>query len=538
VRRPRLRTIFLIVNLLILLLPVGSVAMLRLYESELIRRTQAELIAQGALVAAMYRREYERLHPEIVTPSATGDPAAPFRPPPLFPPRPEDQGALQPIPPELDLAKDPVWPSAPSPQATAAPPDPEAALIGDMLSPYLTSAAAVTLAGIRVVDRQGIVVGSSRGEIGWSLWARDEVRQALAGAPVSRLRARLSDERPPPLHSLSRGTRVRVFVALPIFAGGEVRAAVMLSRTPIDIAKALFLNRAPLLWVALALVVVVILVSVLMSLTISRPIRALMRQSERSARGEKGAVVGLDDPGTHEVALLSAAFARMAGALEQRAEYIRDFAAHVSHEFKTPLTAIRGSVELLRDHGDTMTPADRERFFRNLSTSAERLDRLVRHLLELARADTARPTAERIDPSAVLTPLVDRYRSEGLNVTAHWPATPLTVAMTAEVFAAIVSNLLDNARQHAGPHAAVRIELQPAGEDDAPRVEIVVQDDGPGISPANAARVFTPFFTTAREQGGTGLGLAIVRSLVRAHHGEITLEPATRGARFKIDLPV
>jgi signal transduction histidine kinase len=69
-------------------------------------------------------------------------------------------------------------------------------------------------------------------------------------------------------------------------------------------------------------------------------------------------------------------------------------------------------------------------------------------------------------------------------------------------------------------------------------VEIVVQDDGPGISPANAARVFTPFFTTAREQGGTGLGLAIVRSLVRAHHGEITLEPATRGARFKIDLPV
>ena len=65
-----------------------------------------------------------------------------------------------------------------------------------------------------------------------------------------------------------------------------------------------------------------------------------------------------------------------------------------------------------------------------------------------------------------------------------------------------------------------------------------MEDDGPGVSPGNAARVFDPFFTTARDRGGTGLGLAIVRALIAAHGGTIALVPSPRGASFRIELPI
>ena len=69
-------------------------------------------------------------------------------------------------------------------------------------------------------------------------------------------------------------------------------------------------------------------------------------------------------------------------------------------------------------------------------------------------------------------------------------------------------------------------------------LELSVEDDGPGVSAANRERIFTPFFTTARERGGTGMGLAVVSSLVQAHDGSLSLEPSAQGARFVITLPL
>jgi signal transduction histidine kinase len=106
--------------------------------------------------------------------------------------------------------------------------------------------------------------------------------------------------------------------------------------------------------------------------------------------------------------------------------------------------------------------------------------------------------------------------------------------MAAEAFEAIVSNLLDNARRHAGPQAGIRVSLRAEGGD----AVLIVADDGPGISPANAERIFTPFFTTARKQGGTGLGLSIVHSLAAAHGGSVRLAPSERGACFEVRVPL
>ncbi|KAK0358605.1 hypothetical protein LTR94_034755, partial [Friedmanniomyces endolithicus] len=83
----------------------------------------------------------------------------------------------------------------------------------------------------------------------------------------------------------------------------------------------------------------------------------------------------------------------MAEAVDRRSRYLRDFAAAVSHEFKTPLAGIQGAVELLQDHGDDMEPDQRRRFLGNIDSDARRLSDLVTRLLDLARADMARPEA-------------------------------------------------------------------------------------------------------------------------------------------------
>ncbi|MBL8251767.1 MAG: HAMP domain-containing histidine kinase, partial [Candidatus Competibacter sp.] len=242
-------------------------------------------------------------------------------------------------------------------------------------------------------------------------------------------------------------------------------------------------------------------------------------------------------PVTREIADLSQAVATMAGHLEQRADYIRTFAAHVSHEFKTPLTGIRGAVELLRDHLDTMTAAERERFLDNLDQDALRLERLVRRLLELARADVMQAApADRAEVAAAIRRLAARYRETGLKVEIIEPLPASSVAMAEEVLESMLSNLFDNARQHGGGAVSVTV----AGSDSglaADPVMIEIGDDGPGISAANAARVFEPFFTTARARGGTGLGLAVVKSLLAAHGGGIELAESAKGTRLRIGLP-
>src|SRR5439155_39005 len=133
-------------------------------------------------------------------------------------------------------------------------------------------------------------------------------------------------------------------------------------------------------------------------------------RGERAARGEQGAVAPLARPITREVARLSEAVATMARTLEERADYIRTFASQVSHEFKAPLTAIQGAVELLRDHAATMSAEERDRFLENLAADAQRLERLVRRLLELARAYVAEAGHERADLAAVLAAIAERHR--------------------------------------------------------------------------------------------------------------------------------
>lgn len=520
--RPSIGTVLLLMNLTLLALPLSGLWVLRLYDSSLVRQTESQLIAQSVTVAALYRSlwregggkiepDWPRIDAKWTHRDGFDDPWLP-------------RSAI------LDLASDPVLPASPEAESAPASADEAARRIGETLNGILHEVQLQTLAGIRVLDRAGIVVATTGEELGGSLVNRDEVRRALLGEPVSVLRLRGKGPAPVESSIFGQGSAVRIVTTLPVIEDQRVIGVVVAARTPRSVGEVLAEKRWHLAGLLSLLVAAAAMLSLLGWLAIGRPLKAVAVRARRVSEGERGALTAAPGP-VREVAELSATLSRMAETLERRADYIRDFAAHMSHEFKTPLATIGGTVELLRDHLPEMSDEERDRFLGNLHAEAARLARLVQRLLDLARADmVAADPLGRCRPAALVAGVADGL--PGIVATGI-DGDPL-VGMAPDIFESVLANLVENAIRHGGDGVRVTLSLAIEGG----MAILSVADDGPGISPGNADRVFTPFFTTTRRQGGTGLGLAIVRSLVEAHGGAIRLVPAERGAVFEVRLPV
>jgi signal transduction histidine kinase len=233
-----------------------------------------------------------------------------------------------------------------------------------------------------------------------------------------------------------------------------------------------------------------------------------------------------------EIRALYEDFRSMAEAIQRRSRYLRDFAAAVSHEFKTPLAGIGGAVELLQDHYQTMEAADRERFLANIAADNARLSHLVARLLDLARADMAQPEADAAaDVAAAAWRIADARTGPGFRVTVETAADLPLAAAPEAVLETMLSTLVDNSRQARAGQVVI------AARHEAGRITLTVADDGPGVPEADRERLFEPFFTTRRATGGTGLGLPIARSLAEAHGGQIRLGAGAAGALFELSLP-
>ena len=534
--RPKLRTILLTLNLLVLLLPLGGIAILRLYESELVKQTESELISQAALTAAMFREVYlEQIDSfnhkgrKIAVASLGNGISASTAVP---------SAELTPLPPQLDLAKNRVREPAPLAEPPMVAPDPLALASGRELNPVLTNARKIVLSGIRIVDCNGIVVATSNTEAGLSLAAREEVAKALRGEQATLLRVRNSDEQAPAVTSISRRARLRVFVALPVIIESRIVGAVIASRTPLDVGKALYLIRAHLFKAGLVVLLVVLVMTMLTAYYINRPVKALIRQADQLKNGDGSGAGPLKNPGIQEVALLSEAIAHMAATLDERSGYIKTFATNVSHEFKTPLTSIHGAIEILKDHYHEMNQSERENFLGIIDSETGRLERLVRRLLDLARADTFAPGDEQCRALETLDSLALRFRELGVAIAMEFSCGEVTIRMAGETFDSIVSNMIENARQHGGGEVLIQVQGRISHPSGGGMFELDIRDNGPGISQGNRDKVFRPFFTTARETGGSGLGLSIVQALLHAHGGSITLEPSETGACFRVRVPI
>lgn len=222
----------------------------------------------------------------------------------------------------------------------------------------------------------------------------------------------------------------------------------------------------------------------------------------------------------------------------------RDFVANVSHEIKTPLTAIKGFVETLQ-HGSADTPEEQEKFLGIIKKHADRLDAIVEDLLALARLEQKEEEAELERGLNALEEIIEtavqvvKRKAEEKKISIKTTCDPaLKIKVDAPLIEQAVVNLLDNAVKYSPEAESVSVEAEASDQE----VRIRVIDQGPGIPKKHQPRLFERFYRVDRARsrmlGGTGLGLAIVKHIARAHNGNVSVESVSgKGSTFTITLP-
>ena len=369
-----------------------------------------------------------------------------------------------------------------------------------------------------------------------------EVADALKGQKKSMVRVN------------DRG-EVIVSVAVPVLRSRTIHGALMLSTQGDDIDQMVTAERLAILKVGGVASAVMIVLSLLLASTIAGPVRRLADSAERVRRRIKTRVEIPDFTRRRdEIGHLSGALRDMTGALYNRIEAIEMFAADVAHELKNPLTSLRSAVETLplarNEHS-------RSRLLAVIEHDVKRLDRLISDIsdasrldAELQRQDTAPVELRRL--LNTLTTVANETRlGHDVGVEARFEgrssSDTFSVPGHDSRLGQVISNLLSNAQSFSTPGNKVRIFCRRVRT----QIEVVVDDDGPGIRPDALERVFERFYTDRPHQGfgqNSGLGLSISKQIIEAHGGRIWAEnrpgspgedgePTVAGARFVVRLP-
>lgn len=267
---------------------------------------------------------------------------------------------------------------------------------------------------------------------------------------------------------------------------------------------------------------------------LTRPLRELVEATARLAAGDHG--VRVEPERTDEVGRLGHAFNAMASELETVDSQRRAFVANASHELRTPVTALRSTLENLVDGVSEPDPAT----LQGLLERTDHLGRLVEQLLDLSRLEAAGELAlqlERVDLGdlghLLAGQLADPTRGVAVEVRS-----PIGLVVDADPIRLrqVLTNVIANAVRHSPDGEDVQLTISVNGD-----VRIAVRDRGPGIDPADRQRIFEPFFQgdgARRSPGTAGLGLAIARTIIERHHGRIDVgEHDGPGALIVIRLP-
>ncbi|WP_171098024.1 ATP-binding protein [Ruegeria sp. HKCCD7255] len=500
--RPRLWAVVLTVLAIVLCLPFAGLFLFRFYDSQLVQQTEESLLSQASVLSATYAELYA---------NAVGVP----------PPELKSTSAEYAVFPSISINRETVLPPRPDPQKAQAPPGVAYEKIAPQLTRIANAAQAETLAGYRFLDTSGTVFAGTA-EIGQDLGHVYEVRQALEGEVVSVARTRLRGYREPVLYTLSRGARVRVFVAMPIFVDQKLIGAVYLSRTPNHIFRFLYGERFNLAKAAAFVALSTALIGYVFWRFITRPLQQLILRT-RSAGQTGQSWEPPEKLGTREIADLGQSFQTLTQRLQGKQDALKTYTAHVTHELKSPLTALKGATELLRD-GD-ISGDQKHKLLDTVDKSSQRIEDLLANMRAFSLADQ-QAMAGVSDLDSVLPRLKQAF--PGLDILIENGALPLPVQ--ADTLSIMLTHLLENAMQH----TAQRVTVVARSEGSETIIEIT--DDGSGISAGNIDKIMEPFFTTRRDSGGTGMGLNIVKATTEALGGTLTVQPSVTGACFQIRL--
>lgn len=375
------------------------------------------------------------------------------------------------------------------------------------------------------------------------IMAYPEVRDALTGNGRSML-------------LLNKKGEQIVSMAVPIRRFKKVQGVLLLSTRPGQIDKILREERKVILTLSAIALLASVVTSLLLARTVAGPMRRLSAAAEQVSRDiAAGASLPALSGRSDEVGQMAGAFQSMTAALYRRIVASEKFAADVAHELKNPLTAARSTAESL---GFAKTQEEREHLVQQIQDELKRLNRLITDVSNASRLDAelARKEIRPVDVTLMLRNVVgifrDILRDDSRHVVLAVEREPFDGAFTIDGdegrLGQVLTNLIDNAISFSPEDSAVTVRARSAGRS----VEILVEDQGPGIPEDRLEIIFDRFYSdrpaTDTSRGkNSGLGLSISREIVLAHGGEIVAEnryedasaPGARpaGARFIVRLP-
>ncbi len=348
---------------------------------------------------------------------------------------------------------------------------------------------------------------------------RPEIGAALGGQPVQLVR-----------HSSDIGGDLLV-VAYPVLSGKHVVGAVRLSQPMAEVDARVRRSWEAIAAVAAVVAIVGLVVAWVLATSLAQPLRSLAGTAERLGEGDLGARA--ETGGPPDVAAVGVELNRMAAELTALLDAQREFIANASHQMRTPLTGLRLRLEALAA-GPPPDP-EAEAALREV----DRMSDLVADLLVLARAGVPPRSATSSDLTEQARAAADRWRpvaeDRGQTFSLEAPERPVPVGADPSDVAIVLDNLIENAIVYSPSGANVSVSVSQNGGG-----VIQVEDDGPGIHPTEANRVFDRFFrgkAGSAVPGGTGLGLTIVHDLAARWRGTVELASPGRGTRIAVRFP-
>lgn len=381
---------------------------------------------------------------------------------------------------------------------------------------------------VYMADKTGILIfdSASRENIGldYSIWR--DVFLTLNGQYGAR--STLLDPRDPKSSVL--------YVAAPIIVNGSLTGSLTVAKPTANINEFLISARPQITKIGALAILAALLLSFLVSVWLTRPIQRLTQYADDISHGKRVAFPVLDDS---EIGDMGKSFEKMQEALEGK-KYVEQYVQNLTHEIKSPLSAIRGASELLQED---MDPQQRQRFLSNIHNESNRIKEIVDRMLELAAIETRRKISERetIAVNSMIKTVIESKRP----IMSQKKITP-TINISDKIFVKgdsfllnqAISNLIQNAIDFSPELSSIDIACQSDGK----IIRLTISDTGPGIPDYATGKIYDKFFSLQRPDTGkksTGLGLNFVKEVAELHFGSIRLENKKQGGvKATLTLPV
>ena len=327
-----------------------------------------------------------------------------------------------------------------------------------------------------------------------------------------------------------------LYVAAPILTNGSIAGVLTVAKPTTNINTFIKKVNAQLVKVGLLSALVAIFFCYITAGWIALPVKRLTRYANQIRQGRRVPFPKLD---TSEIGQMGKAFEKMQEVLEGK-KYVEQYVQNLTHEIKSPVSAIRGAAELLQEQ---MPPEKRAKFLVNISNEADRIQQIIDRMLKLAEVESLKrlKKVERISFTNLIQAVIESKRAllSRKNISVSGPQ-PIDVMIHGDSFLLhqAISNLIQNAIEFSPPHGQIELSLQQTDG----RLVFEVADSGPGIPEFAKEKVFDKFFSLQRPDSGkksTGLGLNFTREVANLHHGKVSLQNRTgKGAVSTLVLPL